>query len=106
MNFGYRMPAEWEKHAATWLTWPHNVETWPDILTSVEKEMVSIVAALSKSEIVRVNVLNQAHEEHVFDLLHNRVVPGTINCQLMILGAVIMAQFFLREMIMKSRLRH
>ena len=27
---GYRMPAEWEPHAATWLAWPHNRETWPD----------------------------------------------------------------------------
>ena len=26
---GYTMPAEWEKHAATWLGWPHNVSDWP-----------------------------------------------------------------------------
>ncbi len=38
MSLGYRMPAEWERHASTWLTWPHNVETWPDMLSSVEKE--------------------------------------------------------------------
>ena len=26
---GYRMPAEWERHEATWLAWPHNPEDWP-----------------------------------------------------------------------------
>ena len=28
----FRMPGEWEKHAATWLAWPHNPEDWPDKL--------------------------------------------------------------------------
>ena len=26
---GYRMPAEWEPHAATWIAWPHNRDDWP-----------------------------------------------------------------------------
>jgi agmatine deiminase len=26
---GYRMPAEWEPHAATWLAWPHETSDWP-----------------------------------------------------------------------------
>ena len=33
---GYRMPAEWEPHAATWLAWPHNTVTWPDQLAQVQ----------------------------------------------------------------------
>ena len=28
-ELGYRMPAEWEPHEATWLAWPHNPEDWP-----------------------------------------------------------------------------
>ena len=28
-RLGYRMPAEWEPHAATWLSWPRNLNTWP-----------------------------------------------------------------------------
>ena len=24
----YRLPAEWEPHAATWLAWPHRRATW------------------------------------------------------------------------------
>ena len=26
---GYRMPAEWEPHASTWLAWPHFRGDWP-----------------------------------------------------------------------------
>ena len=26
--FPARLPAEWERHEATWLSWPHNPETW------------------------------------------------------------------------------
>jgi agmatine deiminase len=28
-NLAYRMPAEWEPHAATWLAWPHYHGDWP-----------------------------------------------------------------------------
>ena len=34
-EMSFRMPAEWEPHQATWFSWPHNVETWPeDLLAS------------------------------------------------------------------------
>ena len=66
------MPAEWEPHAATWLSWPHNIHTWPGMLDDVEVAMVSIVAALAESETVRINVLDEAHERHVRRLLEAR----------------------------------
>ena len=28
-QLGYRWPAEWEPHRATWMAWPHNRATWP-----------------------------------------------------------------------------
>ncbi len=28
-NPRYRMPAEWEPHASTWLAWPHYRGDWP-----------------------------------------------------------------------------
>ncbi len=45
---GYRMPAEWEPHAATWLSWPHNPDTWPgkfEPIPSVWAELVHVLAA-------------------------------------------------------------
>lgn len=69
----YRMPAEWEPHQATWLSWPHKRESWPGNFAPVEPVMVRAVAALSQSELVRINVLDAAHEKHVAALLEGQV---------------------------------
>ena len=29
MSDGFLMPAEWERHEATWIGWPHNATDWP-----------------------------------------------------------------------------
>jgi agmatine deiminase len=65
VELGYRMPAEWEPHSATWISWPHNRETWPGRFEAVEPAMTAIVAALTSSEPVFINVLSLAHELHV-----------------------------------------
>lgn len=77
-SLGYRMPAEWETHAATWLSWPHNVQTWPGVLCAVEAAMVSVVEALSQREAVRINVLHASHERHVARLLRGRAAAGAL----------------------------
>jgi agmatine deiminase len=66
---GYRMPAEWEPHQATWLSWPHNRASWPGAFEAVEPVMVQAVAALATSETVHINVLDAAHEAHVRAML-------------------------------------
>jgi len=62
---GYAMPAEWAPHAATWISWPHNAETWPGRLAAAEQAMARAVAALSAGEDVHVNVLDAHHEAEV-----------------------------------------
>jgi agmatine deiminase len=52
---GYRWPAEWEPHAATWLCWPKNPDTWPGRLPRAIDGFVGIVRALCPFE--RVNLL-------------------------------------------------
>ena len=47
------MPAEWEPHAATWLAWPHNPETWPGRHAQAREQFVGIVRALCSRERVR-----------------------------------------------------
>lgn len=76
---GYRMPAEWEPHLATWLSWPHNLETWPDELDRVERVMVRAVAALARHEAVHVNVNDAAHERHVRALFDAEGVRGDVH---------------------------
>ena len=72
------MPAEWEPHSATWLSWPHNEQTWPGVLDAVERAMVDVVAALGEFERVRINVLDEAHGRHVRRLLEGRVSRSQI----------------------------
>lgn len=53
---GFRMPAEWTPHEATWLTWPHCAETWPDtdLDDSVVPAYVAMIRALMAGETVHV----------------------------------------------------
>jgi agmatine deiminase len=69
-QLGYRMPAEWEPHAATWLSWPRREGiSFPDSFDRVLPALREMVAALigdgqsgSDSEPVCINVINGAHE--------------------------------------------
>jgi agmatine deiminase len=62
---GYRWPAEWEPHHATWLAWPHNAETWPGQLEAVVASYVEMVGVLHGREQVCITVLDAAMEEAV-----------------------------------------
>ena len=60
---GYRMPAEWELHAATWLSWPRREGiSFPDSFDRVLPALRAMVEALIESEQVCINVGNNAHE--------------------------------------------
>jgi agmatine deiminase len=56
---GYRMPAEWERHAATWLSWPHKEASWPGKLEHIPPIWVEMVRALVAGEAVDI-LVNQA----------------------------------------------
>lgn len=49
---GYRMPAEWHPHRATWLAWPHNAETWPENLAAAQAEFVRLAETIARGETV------------------------------------------------------
>ncbi len=60
---GYRMPPEWEPHAATWLSWPRREGiSFPDSFDRVLPALRAMVEALIESEQVCINVCNGAHE--------------------------------------------
>lgn len=62
-ELGYRMPAEWEPHAATWLSWPRREGiSFPDSFDRVLPTLHEMVGALTESEPVCINVVNGAHE--------------------------------------------
>ncbi len=51
-----RMPAEWEAHRATWLTWPHNRSDWPGKFAPIPWVYAEIVRRLADVELVRLIV--------------------------------------------------
>ena len=64
------MPAEWEPHAATWLAWPHNTETWPDnLLDDVQAIYLQLLTILQRQETVHLLVNDAATATHVQRLL-------------------------------------
>ena len=59
----FRLPAEWEKHEATWIGWPHNKEDWPGKFSPIPYVYAEIVRIISHGEIVRILVENDSHEK-------------------------------------------
>jgi agmatine deiminase len=68
-SLGYRMPAEWEPHAATWIAWPHNRDDWPGKFAPIPWVYAEIVRQLSRVEMVHIVVRNGAMQRHAADRL-------------------------------------
>jgi len=56
---GYRLPAEWEPHAATWLAWPHYQGDWPGRFEPIPWVYAEIIRSLAKRERVEL-IVNSA----------------------------------------------
>ena len=72
-ELGYRMPAEWERHQATWIAWPHNQSDWPGKFEAIPWVYAEIVRYLSAGEDVNIVVANnrqQAAARKVLNLCH------------------------------------
>lgn len=62
---GYRMPAEWHPHAATWLTWPKDPVTWPDRVPQAQEIFLQFLDALTPHERVCLLVDDEGVAEDV-----------------------------------------
>jgi agmatine deiminase len=69
------MPAEWEKHAATWLAWPHNVRDWPGKFAPIPWRYAEIVRRISAGETVRMLAGDAALEAKARTVLQRASVP-------------------------------
>jgi agmatine deiminase len=65
---GYTFPAEWEEHEATWLSWPHKEESWPERIDLIYPAYAQFIAELTKGEFVCINVKDQ--EMQAFAMEH------------------------------------
>jgi agmatine deiminase len=68
-ELGYRMPAEWEPHEATWLAWPHNPEDWPGKFQAIPWLYAEIVRLLAAHESVHLIVEDAKAEQRVTGIL-------------------------------------
>jgi agmatine deiminase len=66
---GYRMPAEWEQHTATWIAWPHNASDWPGRFQPIPWAYAEIVRQLAAVEQVHILVQNAEAEKRVRGVL-------------------------------------
>jgi agmatine deiminase len=64
-ELGFRMPAEWQPHQSTWLTWPKDPETWPGRVGQVEEIYLQMIAALTPHETVDLLVDDEETEQIV-----------------------------------------
>jgi len=61
-TLGYRMPAEWEPHAATWLAWPHEPTDWPGKFDAIPWVFAEVARHLQEGERIRVIVSGKKEE--------------------------------------------
>lgn len=68
-SLGFRMPAEWEPHEATWLGWPHEVTDWPGKFAVIPWAFAEIVRHLSRVERVFLVVEDREAQSRVRSIL-------------------------------------
>lgn len=66
---GYRFPAEWEPHEATWLSWPHKEESWPGKIDAIYPKYCEFIKILSEDEFVRINVRDEEMRKFAMDCI-------------------------------------
>jgi agmatine deiminase len=74
---GYRMPAEWEPHVATWIAWPHERTDWPGPgkLGAVRWVYGEVMRHLAPGEPVRILVQDDAGAAQVRSICTRAGVP-------------------------------
>jgi agmatine deiminase len=68
-ELGFRMPAEWERHEATWLGWPHELTDWPGKFAPIPWAFAEMVRLLSQVERVFLLVPDGAAEKRARGIL-------------------------------------
>ena len=62
---GYYMPAEWAEHQATWLSYPHNEDSWPGKIETIFPSYHIFIKTLAEAEDVHINVDDQKMQDIV-----------------------------------------
>jgi agmatine deiminase len=68
-SLGFKMPAEWESHEATWLGWPHELTDWPGKFSPIPWAFAEMVRHISQVERVYLLIENREAESRVCTIL-------------------------------------
>jgi agmatine deiminase len=68
---GYSFPAEWAKHEATWLSWPHKEESWPGKIETIYEPYCQFIKIVATGEKVRINVRDEEMKAFATSELQN-----------------------------------
>lgn len=80
---GVRWPAEWERHDATWISWPHHEPDWPGKFGPIPWVYAEIARALAEHERVHILVHDEKTEEDAWHCLRmHEVKQGRIHLHL------------------------
>jgi agmatine deiminase len=66
---GYRMPAEWERHEATWLGWPHETSDWPGKMQAIRWVYGEMIRKIAAGEKLRICVPSMTVEKSAMAVL-------------------------------------
>jgi agmatine deiminase len=72
-ELGFRMPAEWEPHVATWIAWPWNREDWPGKFQPIPWVFTEIIKNLSRFEKVNILVQDVSAKEKATKILQKAI---------------------------------
>src|SRR5579885_265752 len=67
--FGYRFPAEFAPHTATWLSWPHKEASWPGKIEKIFPVYSQFVKLVAEGEKVNINVADEAMKQKAIEHL-------------------------------------
>jgi agmatine deiminase len=70
----YRMPAEWEPHRATWISWPHHEPDWPGKLGPIPWVYAEIARVIADHETVEILCASEEIRASACDLLEAHAV--------------------------------
>lgn len=62
-QLGYYFPAEFARHTATWLSWPHKEASWPGKIELIYPSYCQFIKEVTAGELVNINVNNEAMRE-------------------------------------------
>lgn len=73
-ELGYYFPAEFYKHRATWLSWPHKEASWPGKIDTIYKPYAQFIKELTKGERVCINVADEALKQFAISQLEKQAI--------------------------------